>query len=391
MLDTMRRLYPRGPANRGICVDADGATLGADCVLVHRTRSSFRPIERGDASQIQKCVLAPDRDRDWLFRQCQRIADALNSGEVALAQIHGLYIPIGELDDRQLRRLAGIRFAKAGFDPNQPRLPKGDPHGGEWTTGDGAAPSHPAHRLVPGHVAAPAGGDIHPMLLAQLTIPEPAGAPSAGGDTQPPPLAQRTTIEATDTSPTGAAISGISESRAPDRFPLRNEMMSPSTTPIAGPTENAGTPAIGGGDAAASLYAPGRDAIKPSDSIEELLFTALPIGGLFLGTGSRLLARALEKVGITRALGYVCHHIVALEDMRAEVAQAVLDGFKIDLNDAINGVFLRQEAHERLHNKQYYDAVNDALVSAGTRAKAEEILEAIGRALEAGVFPGMFP
>src|SRR5262249_10622645 len=119
MLDTMRRLYPRGAANRGVCVDADGATLRPDCLLVCRPRSGFRPMEREDAARLQKCVLSKDRDGDWLFRQCQRIADALNNGEVALAQIHGLYIPIGELDDRQLSRLAGISLAKAGFNPDQ--------------------------------------------------------------------------------------------------------------------------------------------------------------------------------------------------------------------------------------------------------------------------------
>jgi hypothetical protein len=90
-------------------------------------------------------------DRDWLFRQCRRIAEALDKGEIALAQIYGLYIPISELDDRQLKRLAYSPFAKVGFDPDEPRVPKGDPHGGEWTTGvgggaggtdDGASPPH---------------------------------------------------------------------------------------------------------------------------------------------------------------------------------------------------------------------------------------------------------
>ena len=89
MLDNMRRLHPRGPANRGICVDHEGAMLGSECVLVRRTTSGFRSLTRDDASQIQKCVLATHRDEDWLFRQSQRIADALNKGEIALAQIYG--------------------------------------------------------------------------------------------------------------------------------------------------------------------------------------------------------------------------------------------------------------------------------------------------------------
>lgn len=64
-------------------------------------------------------------------RQCQRIADALAKGEVALAQIYGLHIPVSELSDRQLRCVA-----KADLNPDEPRIPKGNPRGGEWTTGD---------------------------------------------------------------------------------------------------------------------------------------------------------------------------------------------------------------------------------------------------------------
>ena len=135
MFETMRRLHPRGAANKGICVDRDGAMLGPACVLVERTPTGFQGIGREDASIVQKSVLAGEGDTDWLFRQSQRIADALNKGELALAQIHGLRIPVGRLDDEVLKRLAVKGFAKWSFSPDEPRIPKGDPHGGEWTTG----------------------------------------------------------------------------------------------------------------------------------------------------------------------------------------------------------------------------------------------------------------
>src|SRR5580704_5793299 len=77
MLDNMRRLHPRGAANRGICVDAEGAMLGPDCVLVRRTTGGFRAIARGDAVALQKCVLGAGSDEDWLFHQCQRITKRL--------------------------------------------------------------------------------------------------------------------------------------------------------------------------------------------------------------------------------------------------------------------------------------------------------------------------
>jgi len=139
MPENMRRLHSRGATNRGICVDAEGAVLGPACVLVSRTAHGFRAIEVGAASTIQKCLIDGDRDRDWLFAQCQRIADALDMGEIALAQIYGLRIPIGDLNDQQLGRIALSGLAKAGFNPDEPRVPKGDPHGGEWTDGGGSA------------------------------------------------------------------------------------------------------------------------------------------------------------------------------------------------------------------------------------------------------------
>ena len=83
---------------------------------------------------LQKCALEPSRDEDWLFRQSQRIADALGNGEVALAQIYGLRIPVEELDDGLLQRLAKVSLGKAGYDPDEPRIPKGEPHAGEWTS-----------------------------------------------------------------------------------------------------------------------------------------------------------------------------------------------------------------------------------------------------------------
>jgi hypothetical protein len=145
MLENIRRLHPRSPANPGICVDHDGAMLGPDYVLVDRTRHGFRSITREAALALQKCVLSGEGDDDWLFRQCERISDALNKGEVALAQIYGLRISVRGLDDRLLKRLAGGALTKWTFNPDEPRVPKGDPYGGEWTTGgdSAAAPSLP--------------------------------------------------------------------------------------------------------------------------------------------------------------------------------------------------------------------------------------------------------
>jgi hypothetical protein len=50
-----------------------------------------------------------------------------------------LRIPLGDLDDATLRKLADTaRFLKANFDPNQARVPAGNPDGGQWTDAGGS-------------------------------------------------------------------------------------------------------------------------------------------------------------------------------------------------------------------------------------------------------------
>src|SRR5277367_2327404 len=98
----MRRLDARGPASRRAAVDAEGATLGPDCVLVRRTAAGYRCQRREDAAVIQKFLFGGEADEpDRLFALSRGIARALNEGEVALAQIYGLRIPIADLDSGQ--------------------------------------------------------------------------------------------------------------------------------------------------------------------------------------------------------------------------------------------------------------------------------------------------
>jgi hypothetical protein len=188
MFEHMQRLHPRGAANRGVCVDADGAMLGPECVLVHRAPGGFRSIDRGGAASLQKGLLGPEHDPDWLFRQCGHIADSLGKGEIALAQIYGLRIPVAGLDDAQLRRIALTGFCKTGFNPDEPRLPKGDPHGGEWTTGGG---DDADAATATGAVAVDAAiGDTS------------GGGDDEAGDQGPPPAGPSTTIPGGTASPT---------------------------------------------------------------------------------------------------------------------------------------------------------------------------------------------
>ena len=142
MIGVLRRLYPRGPASRGVVVDVQGAMLGPDCVLVWRTATGYRCLSRDDAKAIQALLGIVYDGSDWLFEPSLRIAKALNDDQVALAQIHGLHIPVSELDDWQLSRLAGSAPLSKAYNPDQPRVPAGQPGGGQWTSDD-ESPSDP--------------------------------------------------------------------------------------------------------------------------------------------------------------------------------------------------------------------------------------------------------
>jgi len=220
MFETMWRLHPRGPTSRGVCVDADGAVLGPDCVLVQRALSGYRAVGRQAARDIQSILLREQDDPDWLFAQGQRIAKALDRGELALAQIYGLRIPVRPLDDRQLKQLAGVaRFAKFDFNPAEPRIPAGQPGGGEWTTG-GSAGEAGASPLAPD--TSPAGGDGDAAASDTL---------SDGGEDD-------ANANASDTSPVGATAGDVSAADATTLPVLTLDLDAPTPPPS--------TPLIGG-------------------------------------------------------------------------------------------------------------------------------------------------
>lgn len=348
MLANMRRLHPRGAVNRGICVDAEGAMLAPDCVLVHHTSRGYRAIGADDALALQKHVLAADRDSDWLYRQCQRIADALNKGEIALAQIYGLHIPIADLDDRRYKRIA---LAKTGFNPDEPRIPKGEPHAGEWTTGG--------------------AGDE-------------AGDESGGDDGSGDAGAPGTFAADSATDPTGTGEQ-MASSESP---PIKWEFGSPGDgSPASSPADAAGngsSTTSSSNRETTALSPAGIDAINPDYSIENLLLFLLGAGGS--GSATRL-ARALLRLGFSRGLNADTHHVVSRRALMAEPARKALERFGINLDEPANGVFLPEVQHDHLHTNAYYEAVNRELATARTKAEAEQILRSIARRLAEGKFP----
>ncbi|MGH7061737.1 MAG: hypothetical protein ACREFH_15220, partial [Stellaceae bacterium] len=137
----MRRLDVRGPTSRRVVVDVESAMLGPDCVLVRPTSAGYRALGREEAAAIQELLSGTGDTPDRLFRICGGIAKALDEGQLALAQIAGLRIPVFELDSRQLKELAAAApLIKANFNPDEPR----DEHG-RWThAGGGDSEAAPA-------------------------------------------------------------------------------------------------------------------------------------------------------------------------------------------------------------------------------------------------------
>jgi hypothetical protein len=201
MFEEMRRLYLRGGESRGIVVDAEGAMAGPDCVLVRRGIRGYRSLAAGEAAVLQDFLLAEEREPDWLFCQCRNIADALAKGEIAIAQILGLRIPLREVDGERLERLAAAAsLIKANFNPDEPRIPAGEPRHGEWTTGGGAGGE-------PGAANAQAG----PSPSLEYTIVGPTEAGSTGSSESATPAevapggsAAGTTAAAGEVKPVGA-------------------------------------------------------------------------------------------------------------------------------------------------------------------------------------------
>ncbi|MCB9507772.1 MAG: AHH domain-containing protein [Myxococcales bacterium] len=112
------------------------------------------------------------------------------------------------------------------------------------------------------------------------------------------------------------------------------------------------------------------------------------------GRPSQILGRALQAAGQVRPPGVSAHHIVASSARAAAPARAVLARFGIQINSAVNGVFLPSfrrspnplgaAVHSMVHTRAYYQAVNEALRQATTRAEALEVLDALRQALLGG-------
>lgn len=113
-----------------------------------------------------------------------------------------------------------------------------------------------------------------------------------------------------------------------------------------------------------------------------------------LERGSQL-ARNLVRSGSMRRAGEAAHHIVAKGAERAAPARAALERVGVQIDEAVNGVFLPATRgavgdainHLTMHTKAYYDSVNEATRNVQTRQQAIEVLKRIGEGLKEGQLP----
>jgi len=99
-----------------------------------------------------------------------------------------------------------------------------------------------------------------------------------------------------------------------------------------------------------------------------------------------VLGRNLERAGNVRPhVAHAAHHIIAGGDNRATEARRILASEGIDINEAVNGVFLETGSHRSIHTNDYYRKLTDRLRAAG-RGNIRKELNKIGGEIKNGTF-----
>jgi hypothetical protein len=166
-------------------VDKGGAYLGEGSPLLQRVPSGLghkwivRPeieLERLFSEAFHK----PNVDVGDLARNLRAVANALNKGDMSLAAIALV-----------LARIPALPEVAAKYDPNEPRVPAGQPDGGEWSAEDPSAGNAPASDVLEAGFSGPAlqlfriirdavqNGRISPELIANIVAEFAANIPGS--------------------------------------------------------------------------------------------------------------------------------------------------------------------------------------------------------------------
>ena len=121
-------------------VGRDGAFLGCGTPLLEKdARGRWRPRPRAVLEKLLAVGYGAPCDLADRMPGLASLAGSLDRGEDCRAAIALLHLRLSPLPDLA----AGQRMAKADalgkYNPDQPRVPAGNPGAGEWTTADGGA------------------------------------------------------------------------------------------------------------------------------------------------------------------------------------------------------------------------------------------------------------
>ena len=146
------RLVPRGEA--GLACDDDGVALRPVALIEGETDAAGRGVYRmRPAAEVEKALrLAYGFGPEKIERSQEgltRIAELLDAGERVQASIRAVQLAFPEIATDAMAKLARAASLQK-FNPNwaqEPRVPAGNPGGGDWTNdgavGDGGAEVRP--------------------------------------------------------------------------------------------------------------------------------------------------------------------------------------------------------------------------------------------------------
>lgn len=130
---------PETKGEEGQLIDIDTGVLRRDRLLVQRGPGAtvYVGLGRG-AERLARFGFDEGSDTDPFIASCRHVAEAIERGDLSKADEFGIPPAAIAIQDRTLRRLAiAEALAKAGFDPDEPRIPVGSGReSGEWTEGD---------------------------------------------------------------------------------------------------------------------------------------------------------------------------------------------------------------------------------------------------------------
>lgn len=167
----MRQLQERGPACRGLVIDAAGVALGADCVLVRRTLRGYRIVDADYAEQLFKLAFGNGCDTQHIMMQLRGVERALNDDNLIKAQILGLQSVLAGISEGQLKWLDRMGTILK-YDDSQPR-----DNDGRWTSGaagSGASATDQTRQALvpdPAYLGAPAASEVVKPAIEELGSP----------------------------------------------------------------------------------------------------------------------------------------------------------------------------------------------------------------------------